>query len=277
MLDGKQIKDNSIAGVKLLASFVATLLKADGSVPLTGNLDANGNRLTNLAQPLNDNDAARLTDVQAISWKDKVKAATTGNVTLSGLQTIDGVSLVAGDRVLVRAQTTDTENGIYVVASGAWARSADADTNSDLEGAVVYVDMGTVNVGKRFAQSTAPVDVGTTPIVWVDIGSGTPAAFPVSSNKVMQASATTADSQIACATPIADTPSGDGYVQVFVNGLRVEVGDGTKTRDCYFSADAGATARTIALIQSGDELYWMQSVAGYNLATTDVLDFDYLV
>lgn len=277
MIDGKQIKDGTIAGVKLAASFLATLLRADGSVPLTGNLNANGNRITNLAQPLNDNDAARLTDIQAISWKDKVVTATTGNVTLSGPQTIDGIALVAGNRVLVKDQTLPEENGLYVVAAGAWVRSADADTAADLEGAVVYVELGTVNAGKRYAQTSTSITVGTTPVVWVDIGSGTPAAFPVTTNKNMAASLTTADFQLATVTAIASTPSGDGYVQVFINGVRVEVGDGVKTRDCYFSADGGTTAKTIALIAASDALYWVQSVAGYNLATTDIIDFDYLV
>ena len=62
---------------------------------------------------------------------------------------------------------------------------------------------------------------------------------------------------------------------VFVNGLAVRVGDGVKTKDCYFSADDGATARAIAAIATGDKLFWVGSVAGYQLATTDLIDFDY--
>lgn len=277
MLDGKQIKDNSIAASKLLTTFLSTILRADGSVALTGNLNANGNRVTNLAAPIGENDAARLADIYAIPWKDKVDAATTGNITLSGNQTIDGVSLTDGQRCLVRAQTLGEENGIYVVATGAWSRSADADSATELRGAVVYVEAGTVNADKRFAQTTDTITLDTTPLVWVDIGSGTPAAFPTQDNKDMTASVTTADFQLACATTVTATPANDGYVNVYVNGLRVAVGDGVRTKDCYFSADAGATARAISAIAAGDELYWVQSVAGYNLAASDKIDFDYTV
>jgi phage-related tail fiber protein len=64
-----------------------------------------------------------------LSWKQPaVTAASTANITsLSGLQTIDTITLAAGDTVLVKNQTTAADNGIYVVASGAWSRSAGAD------------------------------------------------------------------------------------------------------------------------------------------------------
>jgi hypothetical protein len=277
MLDGKQIKDNSISAAKLLTTFLNTIVRADGSVAMTGNLDLNGNRVINLAQPVNPNDAARLGDIYAIPWKDKVLAATTGNVTLSAPQTIDGIALIAGNRVLVRAQTLPEENGIYIVAAGAWSRSADADSATELRGAVVLVEQGTVNADKRYAQTADNITLGTTAITWVDIGTGTPAAFASQANKDMTASVTTADFQLACATAITITPSGDGYVNVDINGLRVSVGDGVRTKDCYFSNDSGATARAISAITAGDALYWVQSVAGYNLAASDKVDLDYAV
>jgi len=91
-----------------------------------------GYKITNLADPVNDQDAATKYYVdsvaQGLDVKASVKAATTANITLSGAQTIDGVSIVAGDRVLVKNQTASQNNGIYVAASGAWARSSDADT-----------------------------------------------------------------------------------------------------------------------------------------------------
>jgi hypothetical protein len=58
----------------------------------------------------------------ASAWKGPVKISTPSNVALEGLQTIDGISLVAGDRVLVRSQTNAAENGIYIVDTGPWAR-----------------------------------------------------------------------------------------------------------------------------------------------------------
>jgi len=98
------------------------------------------------------------------AWtKRSVRAATTANITLSGVQSIDGVTLVAGDRVLVKDQTTASQNGIYVVAAGAWARSVDADAISELAGAFVNVDSGTVNGGKVFDTDLKSTDtLGTT-------------------------------------------------------------------------------------------------------------------
>ena len=78
--------------------------------------------------------------------KDSVKVATTANITLSGTQTIDGVALSIGDRVLVKDQTTGSQNGIYVVASGAWTRSTDANSDSKVtSGMFTFVEQGSIN------------------------------------------------------------------------------------------------------------------------------------
>lgn len=90
----------------------------------------------------------------ASTIKEYVRAATTANVNLTAAQTIDGVAVVAGDRVLVKNQTTDTENGIYVVASGAWARASDADAFAELTNAVVWVYEGTANHKSQWKQSS---------------------------------------------------------------------------------------------------------------------------
>jgi hypothetical protein len=277
LLHGKQILDASITAAKMAAGILSAYLRADGTVAWAANQDAGGARLTNLGPPAAENDAARLQDIHSISWKDKVVAATTGNITLSGTQTIDGVAVVAGNRVLVRAQTAGAENGIYVVAAGAWARAWDADSAAELRSATVLVEQGTVNADKRFAQTADSITLNTTPLVFADIGSGAPAAFDTASNKNMAASLTSSDNQIGCATAMAATPAGDAYVRVFVNGLAQSVGDGAKNRSCYFSADSGATAKTIANIASGDVMYWVGSVAGFQLAVTDVVDFAYAV
>jgi hypothetical protein len=276
-MDGKQIRDATVTQAKLAAAFLATLFLKDGSVSLTGAMNAGSQRITNLGAPVNDTDAARLADLYSMAWKDKCVVATTGNITLSGTQTIDGIAVIAGDRVLVRAQTLGENNGIYIVAAGAWSRSADADSAGELRAAVVTIEKGTINADKRFALSTDSIVLGTTVQTWVDIGTGTPAAFAVSSNKQMTASVTSADFQAATAVTLVATPSNDAYVRVLVNGIGVTLGDGVRTKDCYFSSDGGTTAKTIANIAAGDTLYWVQSVAGYNLAATDVLDFDYAV
>jgi uncharacterized cupin superfamily protein len=108
--------------------------------------------------------------------KQPVRAATTvagGNITLSGAQSIDGVSVVAGDRVLVKNQTSNVNNGIYVAAAGAWSRATDADTTGELvSGTTVYVQAGTENGDKVFGLITedASIVIGTDAQDWAQAG-----------------------------------------------------------------------------------------------------------
>lgn len=116
------------------------------------------------------------------------------------------------------------------------------------------------------------------PIVSVTALGGTGAR----ANKNMVASVTTADGQVACATTVAQTPTtastAGGYVGVNVNGIAYPVGDGSKAGvACYFSGNGGTTARAMQAIIAGDSLYWQGSIAGFQLAVTDRLDFLYLV
>ena len=111
------------------------------------------------------------------AWvKRAVKVATTANITLSGTQTIDGIAVVAGDRVLVKNQSTSSQNGIYIVAAGAWTRSTDADVSSELAGAMVAVDQGTANGGTTWDTDFKSTDtIGTTANTWfriIDTGYG---------------------------------------------------------------------------------------------------------
>jgi hypothetical protein len=96
---------------------------------------------------------------------------------------------------------------------------------------------------------------------------------PASTNKSMVASATASDFDIACATAVAGVPN--GYVGVNVNGVAQSVGNGVRTSSCYFSADGGATARAYGAVASGDHCYWVGTVALFQLAATDVVDFIY--
>jgi hypothetical protein len=105
-------------------------------------------------------------------YKKSVRVATTANTALSGLLTIDGVTLVAGDRVLVRKNTTGSENGIYTAASGAWARATDADTSSKVTpGLMVTVEEGAVNADAVFILSTnRTIILGTTSLAFLRVG-----------------------------------------------------------------------------------------------------------
>lgn len=109
-----------------------------------------------------------------LQWKASVRVATTANITLTGTQTIDGVAVVAGDRILVKNQTVGSQNGIYVVSVGAWARSTDAATDPQLgDGAAVFIDEGTTLQSTGWVQTTNnPVVIGTTTLVFSQFNGG---------------------------------------------------------------------------------------------------------
>jgi len=100
--------------------------------------------------------------------RESVRVATTANITLSGTQTIDGISVVAGDRVLVKNQTTGSQNGIYVAASSSWTRATDADTSAEITpGLLVFVTAGTANSSTGWILTTpSPITLGTTTLTF---------------------------------------------------------------------------------------------------------------
>lgn len=137
--------------VKTNADDILTKLNLAGGT-MTGNIVmTTGTHVTLPDAPVNATDAVNLAYVQAnlagLSWKNSVKAMSDTNLTLSGAQTVDGVSLVAGDRVLVNGQTTASANGIYVVVDGgAWTRATDFDSTTpinEINAGAVWVEGGT--------------------------------------------------------------------------------------------------------------------------------------
>ena len=105
---------------------------------------------------------------QGLDPKASCVAATTVNITLSGTQTIDGVALIAGDRCLVKDQTLSQNNGIYLVAAGAWTRATDMDNWLEVPGAFTFIEQGTTWADTGWVcTSNAGGTLGTTPITWV--------------------------------------------------------------------------------------------------------------
>lgn len=140
--------------------------------------DVNNQKITSLASPTVSTDAANkgyVDNVAAgLSIKPSVRVATTANIaTLSGLLVVDGITTVAGDRVLVKNQTTASANGIYVVAAGAWALATDSVTGELNSGALIIVDAGTVNADTMWILTTQnPITVGTTSLTFTQFQVG---------------------------------------------------------------------------------------------------------
>jgi len=134
----------------------------------TASVSLNSRNITNLLDPVNPQDAATKAYVDAsrtgLDAKESVRVATTGAITLSATQTIDGVSVIAGNRVLVKNQSPATANGIYVVAAGSWTRATDADSNTEVTpGMFTFVEEGTVNgLTGWVLSSTGATTLGTT-------------------------------------------------------------------------------------------------------------------
>ena len=138
----------------------------------TASVSLNSQKITNLATPTADTDAATKAYVDAarsgLDVKGSVRAATTANITLSGAQTIDGVSVIAGDRVLVKDQSTASTNGIYVAAASTWSRATDADVDAEVHaGMFTFVEEGTANADSGWVLTTNnPITVGSTALAF---------------------------------------------------------------------------------------------------------------
>lgn len=186
-----------------------------------------------------------------LKFKEAVATATTANITLSGEQTIDGV-LTSSSRVLVKNQTTASQNGIYVSSSGAWSRSTDLDADAEAPGAVVFVTGGSTHANQQWVITNSAVTLGTTSIVW--------ALFFAAESIVAGAGLTKTASTIAVGTASAS--------RIVINADDIDlatsgVSAGTYTKitvDAYGRATVGASATTTD-ISEGSNLYYTDARA----------------
>lgn len=142
----------------------------------------NARRITNLAPATATGEAVVFEQlnaaVEGLAWKDDVRVSAQVNTTVASPgATIDGISMVAGDRVLLPNQTTASQNGIYIWNGAAvpMTRASDASTFDELEGAVTSVTEGT-DAGVSFRQTQVNGTIGTDPVLWVNFGTAAPAA-----------------------------------------------------------------------------------------------------
>lgn len=179
-----------MANVTETPSYDAGIYQIETTDPVLGgpngiaNAQAKGlaNRTAFLKQQIDQLNSGQLTptwiasqdyvqeQLQKLDVKQSVRAATTANITLSGIQTIDGVALTVGDRVLVKDQTNSAQNGIYLAAAQGWTRATDSDIGAKLNGgARVAVEEGGINAGKVwYLATTGSISVGSTALLFVD-------------------------------------------------------------------------------------------------------------
>lgn len=226
----------------------------------TSTLDVNGQRITNVGTPTDSTDAVNKAYVdaarQGLDVKDSVQVATTADITLSGLQNIDGITVTAGARVLVKNQTLAEANGIYLAASGAWTRATDFDTDAEVTpGAFVFVEEGTVNADSGWVLATdGNITLGSTGLSFTQFsGAGSIIAGNGLTKSGNQINVVSADSGRIVVGPdtidLATVGTADTYRSVTVDAYgRVTTGTNPTTISEYGITDAQPLDATLTAL-----------------------------
>jgi len=151
------------------------------------------------------------TVAQGLDTKASVVAGTTANITLSGAQTIDGISIVATDRVLVKNQTAPAENGIYVASATAWARASDMSTWAQVPGAYVFIETGTTLADTGWVcTSNAGGTINVTAMTWAQFSGAGSGVSSITFGTTGLTPATTTTGAVTVAGTLAVANGGTG-------------------------------------------------------------------
>ena len=167
--------------------------------------------------------------VEGLAWKDSCRVATQSNLNLAAPgATVDGITMVSGDRMLVRTQTTTSQNGIYVWngAASAATRSLDANTFPELEQAVTTVEEGT-SAAATYRQDQINGTIDSSAVSWVSFGTSAPAASETTAGiaeLATQAEVNTGTDDLRIVTPLK-LATWSGRIKKFA----VSIGDGSAT------------------------------------------------
>ncbi|NBU33475.1 hypothetical protein EBZ38_11465 [bacterium] len=246
----------------------------------TSSVSFNNQKITSLATPTADSDAANKAYVDAIrsglDVKQSVRVATTGNITLSGVQTIDGVSVVAGDRVLVKDQNSYAQNGIYDVAVGNWSRSSDSDSANEVTaGMFTFVEEGSANADSGWVLTTNnPISLDTTGLVFtqfsgagqitagagltkngntIDIGTASSSRIIINSDSIDLATISRSDSTGSSSSSFIQSVTSDSYGRItgVTSGLISDASTSSKGIASFDSGDFNVTSGAVSIKSGG--------------------------
>ena len=256
-------------------------------ISLSASLDANSNKVINLATPTSSTDAANKAYVDSVSQgldvKQSVRVSTTANIDLStdleASDVIDGVTLVAGNRVLVKHQTSGADNGLYVVqSSGAAVRADDANVSSEVTaGFFTFVEEGTLYGNTGWVLTTDnPITLGSTALTFTQFsGTGT---FTAGSGLTLNGTEFSVD--VTPASGNATLINSGGAVEVKVNttdglestasGLGINNGTGLTFSSGALVLDTANGYGTRKLAYNLGNNSATSFAANHNLSTRDV-------
>ena len=250
-LDNKQavvanVSDTEIGYLDGVTSGIQTQLNAKLALAggtMTGAIAMGTNKITGLGTPTDAADAVTKGYVDSVAEglhiHESVVAATTTNVNLSNAlengDTLDGVTLATGNRILVKNQTTQSENGIYVVqASGQPTRAVDFDTATEVDsGDFVFVYSGTANAGTGWVQTNRPATIGTDAIAFTQFsGAGT---YTAGNGLTLTGTSFSIDTAIT-QTRVADVSDTEiGYLNGVTSGIQSQINTKAPTADPTFT------------------------------------------
>lgn len=191
-------------------------------------------RILNLPTPTLDGHAANKayvdSAIEGLAWKDSVRVATQANINLASPGTsIDGITMATNDRVLVRSQSTASQNGIYIWNGSAtpMTRSLDANTAAELEQAVVTVEEGT-SAGSTFRQTAVNFTIDSGAVTWTAFGTSAPAASETTAGIIEIA--TQAETDTGTADNLAITPLKLANWSGRPRKFQQNIGDGSATQ-----------------------------------------------
>lgn len=246
----------------------------------SGSVSLNNQKITSLATPTSDTDAATKAYVDAsrsgLDVKQSVRVATTTDITLSGVQTIDGINVVSGDRVLVKNQNTGSQNGIYSVAVGSWSRSSDADSDSEVTaGMFTFVEEGSTNADSGWVLTTnSTISLDTTSLTFaqfsgagqitagagltksgntIDIGTASSARIVINADSIDLATVSRSDSSGSPGATFLQSVTTDSYGRVTssVSGSIQDASTSVKGIASFDDGDFSVSSGTVTIKASG--------------------------